>query len=57
MADIHMAQILTYLRFSECRLGLLVNFNVVHLKDGIKRVYSCNPLCIPFVPAFDVLRV
>ena len=38
LADIHLAQILTYMRLSECRLGLLVNFNVVHLKDGIKRV-------------------
>jgi GxxExxY protein len=38
LADIHMAQILTYLRLSKCRLGLLVNFNVLHLKDGIKRV-------------------
>jgi GxxExxY protein len=38
MADIHMAQILTYMRLSDCRLGLLVNFNVMHLKDGIKRV-------------------
>jgi len=38
LADIHMAQILTYMRLSECRLGLLVNFNVVHLKDGIRRV-------------------
>jgi hypothetical protein len=32
------AQILTYLKLSGCRLGLLVNFNVRHLKDGIKRV-------------------
>jgi GxxExxY protein len=38
LADIHMAQILTYLKLSKCRLGLLVNFNVMHLKDGIKRV-------------------
>ena len=38
LADIHMAQILTYLKFSECKLGLLANFNVRHLKDGIKRV-------------------
>jgi GxxExxY protein len=38
LADIHMAQILTYLKLSECKLGLLVNFNVLHLKDGIKRV-------------------
>jgi len=38
LADIHMAQILTYLKLSGCRLGLLVNFNVSRLKDGIKRV-------------------
>jgi GxxExxY protein len=38
LADIHLAQILTYLKLSGCRLGLLVNFNVEHLKQGIKRV-------------------
>ena len=38
LADIHMAQILTYLKLSGCKLGLLANFNVKHLKDGIKRV-------------------
>ena len=38
LADIHLAQILTYLKLSSCKLGLLVNFNVKHLKDGIKRV-------------------
>jgi GxxExxY protein len=38
LADIHMAQIITYLKLSGCKLGLLVNFNVRHLKDGIKRV-------------------
>jgi len=36
--DIHMAQILTYLKLSGCRLGLLVNFNVAHLQNGIKRI-------------------
>jgi GxxExxY protein len=36
--DVHFAQILTYLKLSGCKLGLLVNFNVRHLKDGIKRV-------------------
>jgi len=36
--DIHMAQILTYLKLSNCRLGLLMNFNVVLMKSGIKRV-------------------
>lgn len=38
MKDIHLAQILTYLKLAECKLGLLVNFNEKHLKDGIKRV-------------------
>lgn len=38
LCDVHMAQILTYLKLSGCKLGLLVNFNVYHLKDGIKRV-------------------
>lgn len=36
--DIHLAQILTYLRFSEQKVGLLINFNVKSLKNGIKRV-------------------
>lgn len=36
--DVHFAQILTYLKLSDCKLGLLINFNVRHLKDGIKRV-------------------
>ena len=36
--DIHLAQLLTYLRLSRCKLGLLINFNVLHLKDGIRRV-------------------
>jgi len=40
LADIHMAQILTYLKLSGCKLGLLVNFNVKHLKEGIKRVIN-----------------
>jgi GxxExxY protein len=38
LADVHLAQILTYLKLSGCRLGLLINFNVKHLKEGIKRV-------------------
>ncbi len=38
LAEIHMAQILTYMKLSNCKLGLLANFNVVHLKEGIKRV-------------------
>jgi len=38
--DIHLAQVLTYLKLSKCKLGLLMNFNVVLLKDGIKRVVT-----------------
>jgi GxxExxY protein len=37
-APIHIAQLLTQLRFLSLRLGLLLNFNTVYLKDGIKRV-------------------
>ena len=40
IADIHLAQTLTYLRLSDNRFGLLINFNVVRLKDGIKRVVN-----------------
>lgn len=36
--DVHLAQVLTYLKLSRCKLGLLINFNVKSLKDGIKRV-------------------
>lgn len=36
--DVHIAQVLTYLKLSGCRLGLLINFNVAVLKDGIKRL-------------------
>ena len=38
--DIHLAQTLTYLKLGYYKLGLLMNFNVVKLKDGIKRVIN-----------------
>lgn len=38
--DIHLAQVLTYLKLSSSKLGLLMNFNVVLLKSGIKRVVN-----------------
>jgi GxxExxY protein len=34
---LHEAQLLTYLRLSRCRIGLLLNFNTLSLKDGIRR--------------------
>jgi GxxExxY protein len=36
--DIHMAQVLTYLKLGKFKVGLIINFNVPLLKDGIKRV-------------------
>mgnify|MGYP001094532195 CR=1 FL=1 len=38
--DIHLAQVLTYLKLNESRVGLLMNFNVMKLKSGIKRVVN-----------------
>jgi len=41
--DIHMAQLLTYLKLSGCTLGYLMNFNVPLMKDGIRRVVNNHP--------------
>ena len=38
MNPVYEAQLITYLRLSNVRLGFLINFNVPHLKDGIKRI-------------------
>lgn len=38
LSDLHFKQVLTYLKLTNLKLGLLVNFNVVLLKDGIKRI-------------------
>lgn len=38
--DIHLAQVMTYLKLSKCKLGLLINFNVDLVKNGIKRVVN-----------------
>lgn len=38
--DVHMAQILTYLKLSGSKLGMLINFNVSLIKNGIKRVIN-----------------
>jgi GxxExxY protein len=40
LANIHLAQTLTYLRLGGFRLGLLINFNVPKLVDGLKRVVN-----------------
>ena len=38
--QIHLAQVLTYLKLSGCKLGLLINFNTLLFKDGVKRVIN-----------------
>lgn len=38
--DVHFAQLLTYLKLTDCRLGMLINFNVNLIKNGIKRVVN-----------------
>jgi GxxExxY protein len=38
--DIHMAQVITYLKLTGCKLGLLMNFNVLKVVDGLRRVVN-----------------
>ena len=38
--NIHLSQVLTYLKLADIKLGLLINFNVILLKDGIKRIVN-----------------
>jgi GxxExxY protein len=38
--DVHFAQVLTYLKLSKCKIGLLINFNVSSLRYGIKRLIN-----------------
>ena len=38
--DIHLAQVLTYLKLSDKKLGLLINFNMIKLVEGVKRVVN-----------------
>ncbi|MDG2194033.1 MAG: GxxExxY protein [Polaribacter sp.] len=38
--DVHLAQVLTYLKLSNCKLGMLINFNVLLIKNGIRRVVN-----------------
>ena len=43
LLPVHEAQLLTYLRLTQCRVGLLINFNVATLIDGIKRMVNGFP--------------
>lgn len=38
--EVCMAQVLTYIKLTKCKVGLLINFNVKSLKDGIKRLIN-----------------
>jgi GxxExxY protein len=38
LAPIHEAQLITYMKLTNCKVGLLINFNVIKLKDGIRRL-------------------
>lgn len=38
LAPVHYKQVLTYLKLTNCKLGLLINFNVALIKDGIHRI-------------------
>lgn len=38
LSRLHASQVVTYLKLSNCKLGMLLNFNVEHMKDGIKRI-------------------
>lgn len=38
--DIYFAQLLNYLKLTNCKLGMLINFNVLLIKNGIKRVVN-----------------
>ncbi len=40
---VHLAQVITYLKLSGKYVGLLINFNVVHLRDGIRRMVQGEP--------------
>jgi GxxExxY protein len=40
VAPVHKAQVLTYLKFTGKKLGLLINFNVKWIKDGISRIVN-----------------
>lgn len=43
IAPIHEAQLMTYLKLTKCRLGLILNFNVTRLTDGVRRIVHDFP--------------
>lgn len=53
LEQIHGAQLLTYLRLSNCPVGLLVNFNTPVLKDGLRRFINSRYATVPARPAAE----
>ena len=51
--EVHKAQLLSYLKLGDKSVGLLINFNVVHLRDGIRRLVNNypEPKALTAVPA------
>lgn len=43
LLPIHKAQLMSYLKLADCRVGLLINFNVEVLKDGLQRIVNGFP--------------
>jgi GxxExxY protein len=58
LAPIHQAQLLTYLKTSNKKVGLLINFNVQYLKNGLKRVVNryAGPALKPQISAVSVFE-
>ena len=42
LTEVHTAQVLTYLKLTGAKIGLIINFNVLRLKDGLKRLIAKN---------------
>jgi GxxExxY protein len=57
ISPVHQAQLLTYLKLSHNHVGLLINFNVVHLRDGIRRMVSGDPPSAIFSESLATSRV
>jgi GxxExxY protein len=51
LPPVHAAQVLTYLRLTNCPAGLLINFNAAKLSDGLKRLIREPPVTSPTMPA------
>ena len=55
LLPIHTAQLLSYLRAGDYRIGFLLNFNTVHMRNGIKRLVNQLPVSTPTpIPSEDV---